>query len=205
VAITEQAPISSRVGQRMTIEEFLKLPEEEPALELIDGIVRQKVAAKPFHGRLQSKFWERLNRALEEDDLGVAFTETRFSTGDASPVPDISVYLWDRLPLMPDGTPPMDFTIPPDIAVEIVSPDQRISDLIKKCTGFIENGVRVALLVHPDERSVFVFRPNAPPRVLRHADRIDLHDILPRFEMTAAELFGFLSLRPRARRQAAAE
>src|SRR4051794_26228325 len=43
---------SPYVGQRMTLEEFLALPEEKPALEYVDGVVRQKVAAKPVHASI---------------------------------------------------------------------------------------------------------------------------------------------------------
>jgi Uma2 family endonuclease len=37
----------------MTLDEFLALPEQKPALEYLGGVVRQKAAAKPVHGSLQ--------------------------------------------------------------------------------------------------------------------------------------------------------
>ena len=39
-------------GRRMTLEEFLALPEEEPALEYADGEVTQKVSPNCWHGKL---------------------------------------------------------------------------------------------------------------------------------------------------------
>jgi Uma2 family endonuclease len=48
-------------GRRLTLEEFLELPEEKPALEYFDGVVVQMVAPQAFHGRMQSKFSERAN------------------------------------------------------------------------------------------------------------------------------------------------
>jgi hypothetical protein len=41
------------VGQTMTLDAFLQLPEVRPNLEFTDGLVTQKMAAKPTHGSLQ--------------------------------------------------------------------------------------------------------------------------------------------------------
>jgi Uma2 family endonuclease len=78
---------------------------------------------------------------------------------------------------------------PPDIAVEIVSPGQNVSSLIRKCLGYLDVGVRVVLLVDPDDETLFDFRPGQPPRALRGPDRRELVGILPGFELTAREFF----------------
>jgi hypothetical protein len=51
--------------RRMTLEEFLRLPEEKPALEFLEGTVTQKVSPQGKHGRLHFKFAERLGRFAE--------------------------------------------------------------------------------------------------------------------------------------------
>ena len=95
---------SPLVGRRMTVEEFLALPEEKPYLELIDGVVRQKVAPTWDHGLLQFRFGERISSFAGQHGLGVVVTENRFAQANWVPVPDLSFYSWGRVPLLPDGT-----------------------------------------------------------------------------------------------------
>jgi Uma2 family endonuclease len=117
------------VGQRMTLDEFLKLPEVKPYLEYTDGLVTQKVAAKPTRGILQHLLTMYLNQTAGPKRLGHAFPETRCVTPGWAPVPDVSYYRRERIRWR-GRRPPADFFEPPDIAVEIVSPDQSVTDQI---------------------------------------------------------------------------
>ena len=181
--------ISERVA---TLEEFLKLSEAEPALEFWDGSVTQKVSPKAYHGRLQGKLVEWLNQAAEPLGLGMAYSETRFTTGGVSFVPDVSFYTRERTRTLPNRRIEPDFTQAPDIAIEIVSPGQSVTELVRKCLSYLAHGVRIALLVDADDESVLLFRPGQPPLALRGTDRLDLGEILPGFEVTVAELFATL-------------
>ena len=50
------------VGQTMSLDEFLRLPEVKPHLEFTDGMVTQKMPPKPTHGAVQGLFWMRFNQ-----------------------------------------------------------------------------------------------------------------------------------------------
>ena len=179
----------------MTLDEFLALPEEEPALEFgPDGRVTQKVSPRGKHSRLQGRMVKLIDAFAEPRRLGLAFSELRIVFGGAAYVPDVAVYRWERIPPTPDGEVPDDFTEPPDIAVEIISPGQSVTTLVRKCIWYVEHGVVLALLIDPLDRSVLLFRANAIPRALRTADQIDLTEVLPGFEATVDELFGALKL-----------
>ncbi|HYU17562.1 MAG TPA: Uma2 family endonuclease [Chloroflexota bacterium] len=180
--------------KRLTLEEFLKLPEEKPALEFEDGVVAQKVSPKGQHGRLQFKFAQLIERLAEPDRRAMVFTELRSTYGGSSLVPDISVYRWDRLPRGPGGRVGDDFVTPPDIAIEIASPGQRQSALVRRCRWYVEHGVPIALLVEPRDDTVSRFRPGLREQMLRGSDRIDLDEVLPGFQLTVQELFDSLSL-----------
>jgi Uma2 family endonuclease len=171
----------------LTLEEFLALPPGEPSFEFDDGVVTQKMSPKADHGRLQFKIAEVFNRIGEPAGIGLAFTETRFSVGKWAPVPDVVFYTRERLPVESGGFG--DFRVAPDIAVEIVSPGQRLNPLIRKCLRYARIGVRVTLLVDPEDRSVLDFRPGVQMRALQGSDRIELDEILPGFELTVDELF----------------
>jgi Uma2 family endonuclease len=184
------------ISQRqLTLAQFLKLPEEEPALEFEDGEVLQKVSPKGQHSTLQYAICQLFNHFGIPRKMARAFPELRTTFGGRSYVPDIAVYRWERIPVDEAGEVANDFVEPPDIAVEIVSPEQSVNALIRRCLWYVANGVSVALLVDPADRSVVVFRPNQSPRALRGSDQIDVNDVLPGFTLSVREVFDSLRLR----------
>jgi Uma2 family endonuclease len=183
------------VTTRLTLEEFLRLPEEKPALEYMDGMVTQKVPPKGRHCRLQLKLTDFFSDFAEPSGLAIALQELRTTYAGWSPVPDVAVYLWDRIPWDATGEVPDDYYEPPDIAVEIVSPEQSRAGLVRKCEWYMANGVSIALLVDLDRRTVRLFRPGEPSVLLPGADVIDFAPVLPSLRLMVDDLFGWL--RPR--------
>src|SRR5919199_4020158 len=103
----------------LTLEQFLALPEAEPALEYgPDGQVSQKMSPESRHSRLQKWFVVRITNYAEPRHLGEALPELRVNTGRASLVPDVAFYREGRVP--PAGYP----TTAPELAIEIASPGQ---------------------------------------------------------------------------------
>lgn len=194
--IDEDAPLVPGELDGITLDEFLALPEANPALEYEDGRVTQKVAPMGRHSRLQSALCNRLNQLTEYARAGIAFTELRTTYPGArrSFVPDVALYRWDRIPRTADGEVADRFTEPPDLAVEIVSPDQSVTSLVRKCVWFVEHGVRVALLVDPDDRTILLFRAGQPAAALRGPDALDLTDVVPQLNLTVEEIFSSLKL-----------
>jgi Uma2 family endonuclease len=180
------------VQQPLTLDEFLELPERKPALEFADGVVTQKMAPKARHSRLQYKLAEFINRFAEPRRLAVALPELRTTFAGASVVPDVAVYCWDRIPRDAAGVLADDCREPPDIAVEIVSPRQSVTALVRRCLWYVEHGVRLTLLVDPQDCSIVVFRPGVPARAARGTDRIDLGEVIPDLELVVQELFDSL-------------
>lgn len=191
---TEDIPIDTGPLQGITLDEFLALPEIKPALEYEEGRVTQKVPPQGQHSVLQGALVTLFNSVGRPARIALAFPELRATHDRRSYVPDVAVYRWERIPRTPEGDVAHRFTEPPDIAVEIVSPEQSVTGLLEKCVWFIEHGVRVALLVDPDDRSVVVFRPGTSPIVKRGADEIDLADGISGLRLSAAELFASLRL-----------
>src|SRR6266508_2516904 len=112
------------IAQRgLTLAEFLDLPAEEPALEYEYGRVIQKVSPKIHHSRIQKELLERLNRLAEPRKIASAFPELRATFGGHSYVPDIAVFRWARIPRDETGQLAADCFDPPDVAIEIASPE----------------------------------------------------------------------------------
>ncbi len=176
----------------LTLEQFLEMPETKPALEFSEGRITPKVSPKGKHSRLQGVWITRLDGFARPKRLGGAFPELRTAFAGSSYVPDVAFYRSDRIPRDDQGRVADDFREPPDLVVEIVSPEQSVNALVRKCLWYVAHGVAVALLVDPDDESILLFRPNQIPRVLAPDEAIDLADILPGFSLTGAEVFSSL-------------
>jgi Uma2 family endonuclease len=179
---------------RLTLAEFLRLPEEKPALEYEDGEMTQKVSPKAEHSATQGGLAELVNAFARPRKLARAFVELRTTFGGSSVVPDVSIYRWDRIERTPEGRLVNDVTTPPDIAIEVVSPSQHANTLVRRCLWYVANGVSAAVLIDPEDRSLVVFRPNANGQSVTGDERLPFDDVLPGFELTANELFRELAV-----------
>jgi Uma2 family endonuclease len=178
--------------QRMTLDEFLKLPEEEPSLELFDGQIVQKSVGDLPRSATLGEVCTQLHEFARPRRLGRVFLSLRTSYAGTSTVPDIVYFVSERIPRDASGELLSDIFIAPDIAVEIVSPEQSVTDLLVRCLWYVANGVRIALLIDPGRRSVILFRPGAEPIALRETGSLDLGDVIPGFVLDVADLFAEL-------------
>jgi Uma2 family endonuclease len=178
----------------LTLEEFLDLPEEKPALEFRAGRVRQKVSPEIQHGLLQALLCQWINVFAWPRKLAVAVSELRTTFGGASHVPDVAVCLWGRIPRDAHGEPRGPLREAPLIAIEIASPGQSRKQLQDDCAWYVANGVSLSLLVQPDEKSIVVHAPGAAPRPLHGSDRLDFGSALPGFGFVVQELFEAIRL-----------
>jgi Uma2 family endonuclease len=178
----------------VTIDEFLKLPEQKPALEFEDGKVSEKIPWGAKTSMLAATITSRINHLSEPRKLALALWSVRTCFGGNSYVPDVAVYRWDRIPRDADGTISDDFLEPPDIAFEIVSQGQSVIARFRRCVWYINNGVRIALLVDPEDGSILLFRPAQSLVALKGKDQIRLDEVLDDFTLTVQELFDSLRI-----------
>jgi Uma2 family endonuclease len=179
--------------RQMTLEQFLQLPEEEPALEFWDGEVTQKVSPKGPHSALQAGFVEQVSQLVGRRRPFRVFTEARVTFSGISTVPDLVIYRRDRIPRDLSGQVAEDFTTPPDHAVEIVSPGQSRTQLLARCRWYVTNGTRLALFADPRRGVVRLFRAGGESGDVRGPSVLDLSDVLPGVVLTVDDFFAPLS------------
>lgn len=177
----------------ITLAEFLKLPETKPASEYINGEISQKPMPKGKHSRLQTKLGAAINQMAEERQIAYAFSELRCTFGDRSIVPDIAVFMWERISFTADGEVPDNFEKHPDWTIEILSPAQQPNKVIGNILHCLLYGCRLGWFIDPDDRSILVFLPNQQPELYRG------NSILPllaeiELEITAEQIFGWLKM-----------
>ncbi|MBC6418006.1 MAG: Uma2 family endonuclease [Prochloron sp. SP5CPC1] len=178
---------------KLSLERFLELPETEPAREYIDGVITQKPMPKGTHSRLQAKLVTVINQNVEAEKIAYAFPELRCTFGGRSIVSDLAVFTWDRIPFTSTGRVPENFVLPPDWAIEILSPDQSPNLVIGKLLHCIQHGSSLGWFLDPNHESVLIFQGGKQPELLR-GDAPLL--VLPELdlELTAAEIYSWLIL-----------
>ena len=77
----------------------------------------------------------------------------------------------------------------PDLAIEVLSPNDRTREVLGKVSDCLAAGSRVVWVVNPAREEVQVFRSPFAPRVLAGHDVLDGEDVLPGFSVSVAEIF----------------
>ena len=172
---------------RLTLDEFLALPETEPASEYIDGEVVQKTMPTLDHGIVQRLLSFVLTLYLRAHPIGEAGSEIRCIFGPAGRertyVPD---YLFVAAGRFQRGPRPLRGA--PDLAVEILSPDDRMTRVMAKLRFYLRHGVRLVWLIDPERRTVTVLTPPNVTRILTEDETLDGDEVLPGFSCAVREI-----------------
>lgn len=178
---------------KITLKEFLKLPETKPANEYLNGNIYQKIMPQGKHSRLQTRLSTAINEVGETQKLVLAFTELRCTFANRSMVPDISVFRWQNIPLNDDEISDR-FEIPPDWIIEILSPQQSPNSVINKIVFCLNHGAKLGWFIDTNDQSVMVFQPNKLPEVKYNNDLLIVLDVLKDWQICVNDLFSWLKL-----------
>lgn len=178
---------------KISLAEFLLLPETELASEYVDGKIYQKDMPQGKHSTLQFEFPSVINRVGKPQKLAYAFPELRCTFGGRSIVPDIGVFEWSRIPLNSLGKIENRFEIAPDWTIEILSPEPSSSRVINKILFCLKNHTKLGWMIDPEEELVIVFKPQQEPEIKENEDILPVLDVLSDWQMSADNLFGLLS------------
>jgi Uma2 family endonuclease len=185
----------------VTLDEFLKLPATKPASEFIDGQIIQKLMPQGKHSTIQSDFVSAVNTILKSQRVARAYSELRCTFGGRSVVPDVAVFTWERIPRDDNGKVSNSFWIPPDWTIEILSPDQSQTKVIRNILHCLAHGSQMGWLIDPEEELVFVYfadRASADSSVHTLAvfeaadDRIPVPGFAEPLRLTIGQLFSWL-------------
>lgn len=177
----------------LTLEEFLQLPETEPASEYIDGRIIQKPMPQGEHSAIQTELAPAINSVLKPKQIARAFSELRCTFGGRSIVPDISVFTWARIPRKESGGVANLFSIAPDWTIEILSPEQSQTKVTKNILHCLKYKTQMGWLIDPEERSVFVYLPDRATAFYDEPEvQLPVPEFAKDFNLTVRDLFGWL-------------
>jgi Uma2 family endonuclease len=176
-----------------TLEEFLKLPETEPAGEYIDGQIFQKPMPQGKHSSVQTEMSTTVNGKLKSQRIARAFSELRCTFGGRSIIPDVSVFTWARIARDRNGEIANVFQVAPDWTIEILSPDQSQTKVTKNILHCLNHGTEMGWLIDPDERTVFVYQSERQVLVFDLPDQqLPTPSFASEIKLTVEEVFNWL-------------
>lgn len=79
--------------------------------------------------------------------------------------------------------------IAPDLAVEIISPNDVIYDVDEKIQDYLSAGISLVWVVNPKTRTVTIYRPQGKPEYCESHDIISGENVLPGLQFVASNLF----------------
>ena len=174
----------------MTLEEALALPDRDDCrYELDEGALIETPLPLPRHQMVVMNLLYPLATWAKSSGKGVLFpSDTPFllqRSPDTLRGPDIALVSNERV-----ETTDMDWVFEgaPNLAVEVASPSDRISALLKKTSQYLEAGAEEVWLIMPASREIHVYRPDESPRILRTGEILESR-LLPGFALPVAEIF----------------
>lgn len=142
------------------------------------------------HGRIIINITGSLIKFLEAHPWGVLTgAETGFHIGrepDTVRAPDVGFVCRERIPA---GRVRGFFPGPPDLAVEVLSPDDRAGEVLLKVRDWLDSGCRSVWIVDPRSRTICVHRSGRKIVMLGETDTLDGDDLLPGFTLPVAAIF----------------
>ncbi len=156
--------------------------------ELVRGNLVMMVPTGGEHGDIAYEIGFRLGEHVRPRRLGkILAAETGFLIArepDTVRAPDVAFLRAGRVAISPgyvEGAP--------DLAVEVLSPDDRRGYVREKVKEWLEAGTRLVWVVDPRTRTVAVHEPGRKTRVLREANVLRGGDVLPGFELAVRDIF----------------
>jgi Uma2 family endonuclease len=173
----------------MTADELLHLNLPDKRTELVQGVLVVREPAGYRHGEVAMNLATAIHTFVRAHRLGtVLAAETGFklfTNPDTVRAPDVAFIRADRVPTPPPrGFPAM----APDLAVEVLSPDDRPGEVLQKVADWLNAAVQLVWVVDPVRRVARVYRPDGADSQLTERDALEGEDVLPGLSIPLAEV-----------------
>jgi Uma2 family endonuclease len=180
--------MAPEIRSPVSVEEFWRLAHRYPRAELVGGQVIELVPPGFRHGAIVVTLARHLAEHVVLHGLGIVVTDSGFVLSTDPPTvrgPDIAVVLKPRVP---SPVPVAFFPGPPDLAVEVLSPDDRPSEVAAKVTDYLRAGTKAVWIVDI-ERGTVTTHTELGAAVYRREETLRGEPPLPEFELPLWELF----------------
>jgi Uma2 family endonuclease len=179
------------VATPVTADQLLHVPRDGCRYELIAGELKKMSPASWRHCAVAAWIHGRLAEHIRRHDLGMTFiAEPGFLLAhdpDTVRVPDAAFIRKDHLP----AEPPNEAFWPgaPDLAVEVVSPGDTVSEVDDEVKAWLDAGAMMVWVANPKWQTVTVYRSATDIKVLTASDELTGDDVIPGFRCPVGEIF----------------
>jgi len=178
------------------IDDFMRLYNEAP-FEWIDGERIPIVPGVARHIETIRALVRILDAFAQQHELGEIYYEAPFILEYKSDwvkgarVSDVMFYRGAHMTQYKEsvtdwGDKP--FVLVPDLAIEVVSPNDRFSLINKKVKQYLADGVELVWVIDPQEQNMYVHR-TGQTAILSEDETLDSGAVLPGFSVTVRDLF----------------
>ena len=175
----------------LTAEELWQMPDDGLKHELVNGELTTMSPAGLLQGIIAGRISRLIGNFVEEQKLGVVLvSEAGFklqSNPDKVRAPDVAFIAKERLPQDLEGYG----ELAPDLAVEVISPNEYAVDVQEKLMQYLQAGVRQVWLVYPKTRVISIYRSMKEIVTVTAGDHLEGGDVLPGFTCAVNEIFKF--------------
>lgn len=175
----------------MTAEELWGLPGDGQRHELVAGELRTMSPGGAEHGRIEIRLASSLHQHVLAHDLGEVFgAETGFlltRDPDTLRAPDAAFVHRECAQAVGDVTGYWPGA--PDLAVEVISPNDSYSEVAERVDTWLAHGARMVIVVDPRRRTIAVHRSPTAVRHLAIDDTLDGEDVVPGWKVPVRDVF----------------
>lgn len=174
----------------ITAEELAQMPEDV-RYELVQGELTAMAPVGGEHGGFVINLGTLLRIWVQQGVGGYVGTEAGFILArnpDTVRAPDVCYVHPNRIPST--GIPRGYWAIPPDLAVEVVSPSESADDVYAKVHDYLAAGTPLVWVLYPSRRVVIAYTPDGLARTFHVGDELRNDAVLSGFRCKVAEVFG---------------
>ncbi|HWA97431.1 MAG TPA: Uma2 family endonuclease [Pirellulales bacterium] len=175
----------------MTADELFWRPDDNLRHELVKGEITTMTPAGFEHGEIIMELATRMRIHVKQRRLGsVLSSDTGFILSrdpDTVRAPDVSFVVASRIERI--GSPKTFFPGAPDLAVEVVSPNDRVNELDEKVQEYLAAGSQEVWVINPKTRTATVYRNDGTVAVLTERDALNGGSLIPGFTCAVADIF----------------
>jgi len=181
-AESSYVPLMSSPVPLMTADELLHANIPDKRTELVRGVLVVREPAGSRHGLVAMNLGAELASYVRRAGLGGVFAaETGFklfTNPDTVRAPDVAFVKRERLAeAVTRGFP----SLAPDLAVEVLSPDDRPGEVLAKVADWLSAGTRLVWVIDPERRLARVYRADGSETVVTGDETLEGEGVVPGF------------------------
>lgn len=178
------------VPSALSAEELLDLSLPDKQAELVRGTLIVRELPGYQHGLVACAIAARLGEFVAANSLGVMLAAGTgfklFSNPDTVRAADAAYLSRHRAPDLP---PSGYLALAPDLAVEVMSPNDRAGEIQAKVSDWLTAGSRLVWVIDPPRECAVVYREDGSVDLLVNQDALSGEDVLPGFSCSMEDIW----------------